>query len=278
MGKKLPLRSHFDHLFRTNRWFKALSRAQQHATTQLKVCPPGWQSRSVPLKVALLADLHMGSHPNDLARLMQIVDEVNTWKPDVILLLGDFVNLSTLGGSRVSVETIADTLRPLQSRLGIYAVLGNHDWKYGGLCVRRALETNEISVLENSSYQVADVTGDFWIAGLADDKTRSPQVAQTLSTVPEGAPTLIMAHDPAVFSEVPMGSHLTVCGHTHGGQICLPFVGPLINSSRAPLRWTSGYIVEDGRHLYVCRGLGTSMVPIRFNCSPELCLLSIGKS
>lgn len=257
-------------------WLEHFARAQPHSTPEVSVCPPGWQTREKPLKVVILADLHVGSHSNDVSRFQSIVVEVNNWRPDVVLLLGDLMNRQMLGGGRVPPETISNILQPLVARLGVYAILGNHDWRYDGLAVRRALEASQILVMENCSHKVSDIYGDFWIVGLADDKTRTPEVERTLNTVPEDAPTIIMAHDPATFAEVPTGPYLTLCGHTHGGQIRLPIVGPVVNSSRAPLKWTSGYIVENGKHLFVSRGLGTSRLPVRFNCPPELVFLSIG--
>lgn len=257
-------------------WLGLFARAQPHSTSEVSVYPPGWQFRKNPLRVAVLADLHVGSHADDVSRMQKIVGEVNRWTPDIVLLLGDFMNTQILGGGRVPPETIADILHPIVARLGVYAILGNHDWRYDGLAVRRALEASHIRVMENRSHKVADIFGDFWIVGLADDKTRTPEVERTLSTVPVDAPTIIMAHDPATFAEVPSGPYLTLCGHTHGGQIRLPIIGPMINASRAPLKWTSGYIVEDGKHLFVSRGLGTSLLPVRFNCRPELALLSVG--
>ena len=254
----------------------ALSRAQPHEMTEVYLSPPGWDMRSAPLRVAVLADLHLGSHANDIMRFERIVAEVNATVPDITLLLGDFMNTQILGGGHIPPDVIAEVLKPLRAPLGVHAILGNHDWIYDGHAVWRALEGVGIGVLENASVKIEDVAGDFWLVGLADDQTRRPEAEKTLAPLPKTEPKLVMAHDPATFAEVPAGPHLTLCGHTHGGQVRLPFVGPLVNSSRAPLRWTAGHIVEEGRHLFVSRGLGTSVIPLRLNCAPELCLISIG--
>ncbi|WP_282607743.1 metallophosphoesterase [Pelagibius sp. Alg239-R121] len=229
-----------------------------------------------PLRAAVLADPHLGSHTNDIARFEKIVAEVNDWQPDIVLLLGDFINTQIFGRGHIPPDVIAHVLGPLKARLGTYAILGNHDWIYDGRAVWRALEAVGITVLENDSLEIKDQTGDFWLVGLADDQTRRPEARKTLEPIPDAALKLVMAHDPATFADIPTGPNLTLCGHTHGGQVRLPFVGPLVNSSRAPLRWTSGHVVEDGRHLFVSRGLGTSGIPLRFNCPPEVCFLSIG--
>lgn len=257
-------------------WLNRITQAPPHDTTKLTISPPGWENRTQPLKLAVLADLHTGSHADDVSRFRKIVDEINLWSPDIVLVLGDFMNTQFLGGGRVPPETSAQVIGELNTRLGIYAILGNHDWHYDGEAVRTALAARDITVLENDCRQVADTAGEFFIVGLADEQTRHPEVEATLSRVPNDVPVLIMAHDPATFANIPRGPFLTLCGHTHGGQVRLPVVGPIFNSSSAPLRWTDGYIIEDGRHLLVSRGLGTSIVPIRLNCPPEVCLMTVG--
>ena len=156
-----------------------------------------------------------------------------------------------------------------------YAVLGNHDWHYDGHSVWTALEDHGIAVFENTSRKIEDALGDFWIIGLADEQTRQPDIDSAFAAIEGNEPALVMAHDPATFSKIPDGPYLTLSGHTHGGQFRLPIVGPIVNSSDAPLKWSSGHIVENGRHLFVSRGLGTSIFPFRFNCPPEICFLTI---
>ena len=241
----------------------------------MSVCPPGWETRSQPLKLAVLCDLHTGSHAGDVARFGKIVSQINAWSPDLVLVLGDFMNTQAFGGGRVPPDTTAQILGNLSSRLGTYAILGNHDWYYDGEAVRTALVSHGIAVLENDCHAIVDDAGNFFIIGLADEQTRQPEIDTALGHVPEGVPALIMAHDPATFARIPDGPYLTLCGHTHGGQIRLPVLGPVTNSSSAPLRWTAGYIVEDERHLFVSCGLGTSIIPVGINCPPEICLMTV---
>lgn len=242
---------------------------------ELSLTIPGWENRSKPLKVAVLADIHLGSHTNDTNRLAEIVIRVNQWKPDVTLLLGDFMNTQIFGGGRIPPTIISQLLRPLNSRLGSFAVLGNHDWDYDGFAVWQALEEQEIAVLENASRVIGDEFGDFQIIGLADQKTRQPDIDLAFKNCSGIQPALVMAHDPATFASIPNGPYLTLCGHTHGGQCRLPYFGPVVNASQAPLKWSAGYVVEEGRHLFVSRGIGTSTLPLRINCRPEICLLTI---
>lgn len=276
--KSIRPRPPFDDRSGDKGWFNRFSEAQPFEVTSLTLSIPGWETRSDPLRFAVLADLHLGSHSNDVARLNHVISEVKNQRPDIVLLLGDFMNTQIFGGGRIPPEAIAEQVGSLESRLGTYAILGNHDWHYDGLAVWRALEKHGIVVLENSAVKISDNAGDFWIVGLADDETRKPNVELAFSSYVKNEPALVLAHDPVTFADIPSGPYLTLCGHTHGGQIRLPFFGPIFNASRAPLRWTSGYIVEDDRHLFVSRGLGTSVVPFRWNCLPEVSFLTIGKA
>ena len=117
-----------------------------------------------------------------------------------------------------------------------------------------------------------------YIVGIADEYTRHPDVQGTLARLPPGAPALVLAHDPASFADLPFGPYVMLSGHTHGGQIQLPLVGPLVNMSEAPLAWTYGHVESGGRQLYVTSGLGTSGVPIRLRIPPEIALIDIATS
>ena len=251
------------------------SKAQPHETSEVDLSISGWDHRTKPLKIAALSDFHLGSHADDVTRLSSIVDEVNGWKPDIAVLLGDFMNTQLVGGGRIPPTMIARILSELDTRLGTFAVLGNHDWYYDGHAVWKALEKHGIQVLENMSELIADQYGKFRVIGFGDDQTRNPDTAAVFENLSDTAPAIILAHDPATFSDIPSGPFLTLSGHTHGGQVRLPFIGPVVNASRAPLRWTAGHIVDNDRHLYVVRGLGTSVIPFRWNCPPEIALLHV---
>ncbi len=256
-------------------WMNYFALAQALQITQLDLRIPGWSSRRRHLKIAALADIHLGSHANDISRLAEIVTTVNDWDPDIVLLLGDYVNTQFFGGGRIPPHAIAEVLRSLDSKLGTYAVLGNHDWHYDGYSVWTALEAHGIAVLENTSKKIKDTCGDFWVIGLADEQTRRPDVDAAFASTKDSELALVLAHDPATFFRIPSGPYLTLSGHTHGGQFRLPVIGPIFNSSNAPLKWSSGYVIENGRHLFVSRGLGTSILPMRFNCPPEVCFLTV---
>jgi hypothetical protein len=166
---------------------------------------------------------------------------------------------------------VARRLAGLRARLGVFAVLGNHDWQNAGAEMAAALREAGITVLEND---VVDA-GPLHVAGLADLRTREPDVAGTLARVPEGAPVIVLSHDPDLFPQIPGRVALTLSGHTHGGQIAIPRIRRRAIPSRFGERFARGHIVEGGRHLYVTSGVGTSGWPVRLLAPAEIVILRL---
>ncbi len=243
---------------------------------EYRVEPENWPVELAPLTIAVLSDLHVGGPSVSLAALSRIVERTNASGPDIVALAGDFILAPMLiGGTRIDPEPIAEVLGGIRARLGVFAVLGNNDWWFDGERVARSLERAGIVVLENRAVEL-DVGGrSLWVAGLADDMTRSPDAERALRRVPEGDPAIVVMHDPAAFAEVPSGPYVSIAGHTHGGQVRVPLVGPLWIPSRAPRRWARGHIIEDGRHLVVTAGGGMSILALRFNCPPEIVVITV---
>ncbi len=242
---------------------------------EIEISSPQWPADHRPIRIALVADLQIGSPHNDLERVDQVVTEVNASHPDLILLLGDFVSTFVLGNKVVPPEPIVQKLAALRAPLGSHAILGNHDWWFDGERVRRSLEANGIPVLENQVAVIGEGADRFALAGLADDKTRMPEVAKTLAQVPDGMPLIVVTHDPVQFADIPDRAAVTFAGHTHGGQIYIPFFGAPWIPSRAPRRWAYGHIVDGGRYLFVSAGIGTSILPIRLNMPPAIEIVTL---
>lgn len=237
-----------------------------------------WPQTHPPLRIAVLSDLHVGAPHIDLAKLREIVATTNAERPDVILLLGDYVIQGVLGGRYVPPESIAEALAGLRAPLGTVAVLGNHDWWDDGTKIAETLSDIGIRVLENDAARLDLGAGHgLWIAGLADDTTRRPDIPRALARVEDDSPVLMLSHDPAPFGAMTDRPLLTLSGHTHGGQVYLPWVGALLSPGRASRRWAYGHIVENGRHLLVTGGIGTSILPIRFNMPPEILVLDVAR-
>jgi predicted MPP superfamily phosphohydrolase len=243
--------------------------------TRLEIRSPGWPKGAPALRIALLADLHAAGPHDTPARLAEVVARANAEAPDLVLLLGDYIDLRLVRTSLVPPEAIGRALAPLRAPLGVHAVLGNHDWEAGGARMAAALAAAGIGVLENAARQLRHGGHDFWLAGIGDAWSGADDLAATLEQVTDAAPVLAMTHCPDVFPEIPAQVALTVAGHTHGGQVRLPWLGALVVPSRWRRRYAYGHIVEHGRHLFVSRGLGHSLLPVRFLCPPEIALLTL---
>ncbi|MDB5614019.1 MAG: hypothetical protein JWQ22_1672 [Devosia sp.] len=255
---------------------------------------PGWP-RDMALRVVVLSDFH-ACHPfMDAAAIRAICEQANALKPDIVLLLGDYVS-----GPRFSRELAPDewagALATMSAPLGVHAVLGNHDYddhsradvSQGPVLAERALRDAGIPVYINRAVRMAFEGRGFWLAGLASQRAfhkhgqsyHDPDLglddlAATLEQVTSDEPVLLMAHEPDIFPDVPARVALTLSGHTHGGQIKLFGRTPVV-PSKFRSRYVYGHIVEHGRHLVVSSGLGYSGWPIRFATKPEIVLLELG--
>lgn len=256
-------------------WFEPFAHAQPHAVRRLDLTIAGWPTAARPLRIAFLSDFHAGSHTGDLARLGAIISEAAACKPDLVLHGGDFVNMQMFGGGRLAPRAIAAVLARLDAPLGRFAVLGNHDYVHGPDEVRAALESEGIALLDDERRTLSHDGHAIDLIGLPDARRLRSQGKALLAGLSNQRATIVLTHDPFWFAHVPAGPHLTLAGHTHGGQVVLPFVGALTNASRAPLRWSYGLIEESGRRMYVTSGLGTSGIPLRIGMPPEYAILDV---
>jgi hypothetical protein len=260
--------------------------------TPYRVSPEGWPA-NLKLRIAVISDLHACEPWMPVARIARIADIANALAPELIVLLGDFSG-GTVLASRVMPEQWGEALSRLKAPLGVYAILGNHDWWHGPLpedpsdeaeSVRRALRHMGATVLENDALRLVKNGAPFWLAGLGDQMAirldgghwrGHDDLPGTLAKIVDDAPAILLAHEPFVFSRVPRRVALTLSGHTHGGQINLPFAGPIFAELRYRSKHIYGHIEEDGRHLIISGGLGESIVPMRFMRPPEIVQVTVG--
>lgn len=235
----------------------------------------GWPAGRAGLRVALLADLHVGSPFNKLDKLREVVARTNEARPDLVLIAGDLVIDDVAGGRFVAPERLASVLGGLEAPLGVYAVLGNHDWWLDAPRVARTLERAGIPVLEDRAVRIERGGPPFWLAGISDFWEGPHDVPGTLAQVTDDAPVLAFTHNPDVFPEIPARVALTFAGHTHGGQVYLPGIGRPIVPSKFGERFAIGHVVEGGRHLFVTPGVGTSIIPVRFLVPPEISIVRL---
>ena len=234
---------------------------------------PDWPPGCDGLRVAVLADLHVGSPFNGRAKLASVVALTQRARPDLVLLAGDYVIHGIPGGHYTPPDEIAEELDRLSAPLGVFAVLGNHDHWLDARLVRTALESHGIPVLEDSVIRLYSARCEFWLAGIGDYWTTAHDVTRTLAQVSDDAPVVAFTHNPDLFPDVPARVSLTIAGHTHGGQVFLPWLGRPVVPSRYGERYAIGHVVESGRHLFVSPGLGTSIAPVRFRVPPEVSVL-----
>lgn len=251
------------------------TRAPRHHVRRLSFALKGWPRFARPLRVAFLADFHVGSHAGDVDRLQAIVAEATALAPDLVLYGGDFVNMIPFGGGRVPPTVVAEILGRLPAPYGRIAVIGNHDRNYGPEEVTAALRANAITVLADATHTIAHEGIAIDIPGIPDARLQRPGAHALLAALRPERPSLVLSHDPFWFKHLPAGPHLMLAGHTHGGQIVLPLIGPIRNASHAPMRWSYGLIEEEGRRMYVTSGLGCSGLPLRIGMPPEWALIEV---
>jgi predicted MPP superfamily phosphohydrolase len=264
--------------------------------TSYDILPPNWP-KGFALKAAVLADIHACVPWMPASRVRAIAERANSLAPDVIFLLGDFSGGHSRFTEPVMPEEWGEALSILKAPLGVFSILGNHDWQHGVLPsfpsddahgVRRGLVKAGISVLENDAVRLQKEGWPFWVAGLGDQlagprslglNKGSDDLPRTMARIDDRAPVILLAHEPQIFRRVPERVSLTLAGHTHGGQIYFPLIGSPLSHPRFGLGFTDlvyGHIVENGRHLIISGGLGTSHVPIRFLQPPEIVEVNIG--
>lgn len=236
---------------------------------------PDWPESFPVLKVAVIADLHVGAPFIGLDKVKEIVELTNDQKPDLILLPGDFVIQDVLGGEFIEPKETAKILAGLKAPLGVWGVLGNHDWWYDHKDVQEALETVGIPMLEDTAVSMSHKGETFWLVGISDFYEGAHDMERAFSKVPRNAPFLAMTHTPDIFVEYPKRTGLLISSHTHGGQVNLPFLGRPVVPSCYGDRFASGLIVEDGKKMFVSTGIGTSIIPVRFRVPPEISILYI---
>lgn len=218
---------------------------------------------ATPLRIAHISDLHTFWLGPRERKLLSLLDAE---RPDVIVITGDTVTWGR------HYERIRPLLSRLHAPLGVWLVRGN--WEnayplkneeafYAGVGVRFLLN------------EARAIRPDIWIVGLDDPSSGTPDFDAAFATVPHGAYAIAAFHAPAFFDKVAGRVPLVLAGHTHGGQVRLPLV-PVFWLPRGSGRFLAGWYAERGSKMYVSRGVGTSFLPVRFLCPPELSIITVG--
>jgi uncharacterized protein len=257
--------------------------------------PPQWPA-DFPLKIGVVADLHACDPWMSLDHIDAIVKRTNALRPDIIVLLGDYVAGHHHVTRRIAAAEWAAVLAGLRAPLGVHAILGNHDYwddrtvqreGQGTTVARRALEAVGIPVYENDAVRLTCDGRAFWLAGLGDQLAYLParrfrpvrrigvdDLGATLAKVKDDAPVILLAHEPDIAMRVPARVALQLSGHTHGGQVRVFGWSPVV-----PTRYGSLLAYGHARincDVVVSGGLGCSIMPFRLGVPPEIVLVTLG--
>ncbi len=230
------------------------------------------------LRIAQLSDIHLDEYTEPYF-LEDVVKRVNALAPDIVLLTGDFVTRGSLTfvAANHAVSRCAGILQTLACRER-YGVLGNHDVTVGAALVTSALQSHGVPVLNNRFVKLVRGGDPLFIGGTADPGTDLPDLDLAIPPRPDG-PVILMAHAPDyadVVAAHPRGPDVSfmLSGHSHGGQIRLPIVGPLVLPPMGR-KYVEGSYRLGRMQLYVNRGIGTVGLPLRLNCPPEISLFTL---
>lgn len=234
-----------------------------HQTVHLARLPADFAG----LRLLQLSDIHHGLYTR-LEEVERAVELANRLEPDLVALTGDFVS-----NSRRYIRPVARALSRLQARLGLFAVLGNHDHRVGADAVTAALEERGIEVLRNCHVELRRNGSCLTLAGVDDFGYRADNLRHALRGAIAESPTVLLSHNPAVLPQAAAcGVDLVLSGHTHGGQMDAPRLRTYMRGRglRVPLRFRQGWDEIGGTQIYISRGLGTVVVPLRLRCPAEI--------
>jgi uncharacterized protein len=246
-----------------------VTRSCQTTVTDQRIWLSGLPEAFAGLRILQLSDIHHSLF-FPLHRVAAVVELANSLKPDLVALTGDFITYS-----RRSIGPVAEMLGTLRARLGVVAVLGNHDFRVGADIVQRALRRQRIRVLRNRHMILRDGGEALPVAGV-DDYGYGADLSAALRGIPDGSPTILLAHNPRLVRRAARhGVGLVLSGHTHGGQVNLPFLGSVYGRSPEQLRYKIGWDRLDATQIYVSRGIGTIVLPWRLRCPAEIPCLEL---
>lgn len=227
-----------------------------------------------------LSDFHFDPYFS-IIPIRKSVQITNALKPDLIVLTGDFVSApaieSALRNKRAALQAdpCSEVLKDLRAPHGVWAVLGNHDAFSDPVHVTEALKAGGINVLSNSAAPIERSGRRFWLAGVADVLARHADIDLTLKGISPQERVVLLAHEPDFADHtVKYSVDLQLSGHSHGGQVRLPLVGP-VYLPRLGRKYPRGLRTIGRLSLYTNVGIGTLYVPVRWNCAPEVTLITL---
>lgn len=226
------------------------------------------------IKIVQFSDTHVG-HYFSLEQLSNIVDKINNLNPDLLFFTGDLMDEPN---KYAATNQLISILERLEAPLGKFAIYGNHDHGgYGSEIYKEMMNQTGFTLLMNSSEEIFVEDSKITIVGLDDVMLGRPNFEQAFKNVDSSSFTILLAHEPDIAERAEeVGAHMQLSGHSHGGQIQIPFFGPLITPPLGSIYVEGGHrIGPTNMFLYVNRGLGTTRLPLRFLAKPEISFFTL---
>ena len=198
----------------------------------------------------------------------------NALHPDLVVLTGDYV-----WRDQDAVFELTPILAGLNARHGVYSVLGNHDLWLDVEVTKRAFEEAGLPMLINQGLEISAGNGSFYLAGMDDGWSGQPDLGLAMEKAPSDIPTILLLHEPDLVDETSLDPRITLqlSGHTHGGQVLLAGRPPIFTPDLGK-KYSQGLFKVNDTWLYTNRGLGVISVPLRYNCPPEVTLLTLTRA
>ncbi|MGB2762322.1 MAG: metallophosphoesterase [Minisyncoccales bacterium] len=231
------------------------------------------------VKIIHLTDFHSRNFGEREKKILEIIKKLN---PDFIFITGDFIDHTT-----EDIDSCQEFWRELgkQEQGKIFGVFGNHEhyWNknFSINSLKNLLEESEIIILSNENKKIFRDDGYFYLVGVDDPDTGNDDLGKAMGETEKNIPKILLAHSPDIINNLDsLGKEkidLILAGHTHGGQIRIPFIRPFWVPTKNRGKYASGLFKVGSVYLYVNRGIGTTILPIRFNCPPEIAVIELRK-
>lgn len=249
-------------------------------TERVNLVSPKWNSKLNGLKILVAGDFHAGKEYFEKSRMRRVIDAIKAEKPDLVLYVGDYINHST--GTKLHQENImnlddlSDLFSEVKAPLGVYAIYGNHDVNFNNaVSVGQMLKKAGVVVLRNSTAVIDSSKGKFAIYGAIGTPLSSGASSRAMAKIGDEIPIIAMSHSPEGIIALTGRPVVVFAGHTHGGQVQIPFVGALSANCRLGSYFAEGLVDMGDSFLFTTRGVGTSRIPLRFCCPPTISVITM---
>ncbi|HQU83196.1 MAG TPA: metallophosphoesterase [Pyrinomonadaceae bacterium] len=266
VGSETPLRDLAGNLSKVARY--AINEANSLSLEKINIKIKRLPKKLDGFRLIHLSDIHHSPFTN-LEHITRAVKISNRLKPDLFVLTGDYVSHET-----EYIEPVAKVLGELKAEFGTFACLGNHDHWTDAEAVTNSFRANKINVLNNEGLRFEARDASFWLAGVDDYMVGKTDIAAALRGSYEDEMKLLLAHNPIIFRQaVRYGVDLVLSGHTHGGQVKIRDKERKILPRKRKL--TNGLHERKDSQIYITRGIGTVVLPVRYQCPPEISLIEL---